>query len=601
MLTKVTRSLFMGLALTAVCFLTGCGGGGTSQSATTAVSRHTGKVQLTVNWPALSKSVSSRYIPAYASSLYFELTKNDNPTLTYKLAVNRPDAKPSSQTIAFNQFLPVGAYTLAGVARADKDGQGATVASAATSVTVTEGATANVDLALISTIKALTILGQPLSLSVGNSLQLTGKATDPDGKILFVPASALTWTLVTGGSSATLTTGGLLTATAVGAAHIRLAESGAGISSETDVTITARGTGNGSLANSGWAKFHGDDQNTGQSKYGGATATVRWKTLIGTYVHSSAAIGADGTIYIGSDDKNVYALDGASGAVRWKTLTGGAVASSPAIGADGTVYVGSNDNYVYALDGASGAIKWKYQTGGYASSNPAIGSDGTIYIGSYDTYVYALDGAAGTVKWKYKTDGAISSSPAVGKDGTVYIGSNDSTLYAFDGGTGTVRWKYKTGGGLSSSPAIGADGTVYIGSYDTYVHAVDGASGTVKWKFQTTDNIASSPSIGADGTVYIVSNDDICFAINGATGVKKWQYQTGYVTFSNFLLSSPSIGVDGTVYVGAESGYLDALDPTTGAVKWQYNSINRVYSSPAIGADGTLYFGCEDGNVYALH
>lgn len=40
--------------------------------------------------------------------------------------------------------------------------------------------------------------------------------------------------------------------------------------------------------------------------------------------------------------------------VRWKFRTGAAVVSTPAIG-DGTVYFGSNDHNLYALDAASGA------------------------------------------------------------------------------------------------------------------------------------------------------------------------------------------------------------------------------------------------------
>ena len=39
--------------------------------------------------------------------------------------------------------------------------------------------------------------------------------------------------------------------------------------------------------------------------------------------------------------------------------------SSPAIGADGTIYVGSYDDNLYALtdNGTSGSLKWKYATG----------------------------------------------------------------------------------------------------------------------------------------------------------------------------------------------------------------------------------------------
>ena len=36
----------------------------------------------------------------------------------------------------------------------------------------------------------------------------------------------------------------------------------------------------------------------------------------------------------------------------------------PIIGTDGTVYVGSNDDKLYALDGKSGDKLWEFATGG---------------------------------------------------------------------------------------------------------------------------------------------------------------------------------------------------------------------------------------------
>jgi len=72
-------------------------------------------------------------------------------------------------------------------------------------------------------------------------------------------------------------------------------------------------------------------------------------------VYSSPAIGADGTVYVGSwnyvssYDWKLYAIDGATGTEKWSFTTGG-MNSSPAIGADGTVYVGSNDRKLYAFN-----------------------------------------------------------------------------------------------------------------------------------------------------------------------------------------------------------------------------------------------------------
>ena len=405
----------------------GCGGGRTSN---TAGGQGTGRVQLTIAWPAKSTApAASRYIPPYAQSLVFELLKKDDPAQKYALTVNRPDDKPATQTVAFSQELRVGTYVLFGSARTDRDGGGGTVALATTEVQVTLGETANARLALASTINRIEIVGKPLRVSVGSSLTLSGRALDPDGNVLFLPGGALRWSQITGGAFGTVTEAGVFTAVAVGTARVRLAEDGAAISDEADIEVFKPDSGGG-LANSPWPKFHGNSRNTGLGGGGGAVGTKKWEFLTGNSVESSPAIGADGTVYVGSDDKKVYALDGATGAKKWEFLTGNSVGSSPAIGADGTVYVGSGDKKVYALDGATGAKKWEFLTGNSVYSSPAIGADGTVYIGSGNNKVNALDGATGAKKWEFLKGGSVYSSPAIGADGTVYIGSYDDKVYA---------------------------------------------------------------------------------------------------------------------------------------------------------------------------
>ena len=103
--------------------------------------------------------------------------------------------------------------------------------------------------------------------------------------------------------------------------------------------------------------------------------------------------------------------------------------SSPAIGSDGTVYVGSNDNKLYAINGKSGVKLWEFETGSGVSSSPAIGSDGTVYVGS-GKKLYAINPKSGVKLWEFETGFHVRSSPAIGSDGTVYVGSRDGKLYA---------------------------------------------------------------------------------------------------------------------------------------------------------------------------
>ena len=157
--------------------------------------------------------------------------------------------------------------------------------------------------------------------------------------------------------------------------------------------------------------------------------------------------------------------------------------SSPTVGANGTVYVGSEDGTLYALNAINGSLKWNYKTGGSIHSSPAVGADGTVYVGSDDGYVYALQAASGNspnVKGKYKTGAAVSSSPALSADGnTVYVGSQDGYLYALHADDCSFKWKYETGAAVYSSPALGFDGAVYVGSNDNHLYVIGLSAGHV--------------------------------------------------------------------------------------------------------------------------
>ena len=63
--------------------------------------------------------------------------------------------------------------------------------------------------------------------------------------------------------------------------------------------------------------------------------------------------------------------------------------SSPAIGSDGTIYVGSYDINLYAIN-PDGSKKWEFDTLAGVVTSPAIGSDGTIYVGTRNKNLYAI-------------------------------------------------------------------------------------------------------------------------------------------------------------------------------------------------------------------
>ncbi|MBN2288631.1 MAG: PQQ-like beta-propeller repeat protein, partial [Candidatus Glassbacteria bacterium] len=138
----------------------------------------------------------------------------------------------------------------------------------------------------------------------------------------------------------------------------------------------------------------------------------------GAIEYSCPAIAADGTVYFGSHNGCLYAIN-PDGTLVWQFWTGGKIMKSPVIDTDGTVYIGSDDNYLYALD-PQGRQKWRHHAASWFSS-PALGADGSLYAGTGDGYLYALD-HDGTFKWRFRT-GKYPKVGAVGSDGTIYIGT----------------------------------------------------------------------------------------------------------------------------------------------------------------------------------
>jgi len=345
------------------------------------------------------------------------------------------------------------------------------------------------------------------------------------------------------------------------------------------------------LASTPWPMFQHDLNTTGLSPYvASQTNTVKWTyTTGGAIYRSGVAIGLDGTLYIGSKDGYVYALN-PNGTKKWSYTTG-EVWTTPAVGSDGTVYIGTKDGYIYALN-SNGTLKWSYYNGGIDDGSPAIGTDGTIYVGSQDKKVYALN-PDGTLKWSYTTGGYVTA-PTIGTDGTVYIGSYDKKIYALNP-DGTLKWSYTLGSSKYGAPTIGTDGTIYSGCNDKKVYALN-PDGTLKWSYTTGGYIMGTPSIGPDGTIYVGSQDKKVYALN-PNGTLKWSYTTGGILHQYW--GSSAVGADGTLYIGNYgNGNVYALNPD-GTLKWTYTG-GFTYSSPTIGPEGTLYMGSSDGKLYAF-
>ncbi len=109
--------------------------------------------------------------------------------------------------------------------------------------------------------------------------------------------------------------------------------------------------------------------------------------------YSSPALLHDGAVVFGYLD-GVYCFDPpaagqAAPTQRWMYPTG-LVLSSPAVSADDTVFVGSSDGNLYALDGRDGQARFIVSVGSAVNSSPALGSDGTVYFSADDGNLWAV-------------------------------------------------------------------------------------------------------------------------------------------------------------------------------------------------------------------
>ncbi len=240
--------------------------------------------------------------------------------------------------------------------------------------------------------------------------------------------------------------------------------------------------------------------------------SVAWSYhLEGHIVESSPVVGSDETVYLAASNPQttggvVVAL-APDGSERWRYNVGSRTPFSPALGADGTLYVGAMNGDLYALN-PGGGLKWRSPLGA-VSSSAAVGADGTIYIGTGAAY-QALSPDDGARIWSFSlVEEQANATPALGPGGRIYVISSSNELYALNP-DGTVSWTFAADAEgeeevLFSSP-VTVDGALvlYAGTRGGDLLAIN-PDGTLRWRFHLPDGgmVLIGPAIGSEGTLYV--------------------------------------------------------------------------------------------------
>ncbi len=324
-----------------------------------------------------------------------------------------------------------------------------------------------------------------------------------------------------------------------------------------------------------------------------------WTTVGGTGYQKASNIvfSQDGqTLYSATTANKLVAIDAIMGTVVWEFATGAVTyGAGPAVGADGTIYFGTEDSEgtLYAVS-AAGAQKWKKALGAAVKAAPAVTGDGMLYALSNAGVLHALDASSGAEKWTGTLEGT-ASGVVVGSDGTVYAATSKG-IWAYSAG-GQKKWQSadehnvtERGGSL----AIWGDLLYATLKKGGGCVALNLSDGTTRWKDAKTAGDCYHPVTDAEGTVYFCEKGGYLYATK-SDGTSKWTDNTD----KNYIYSGFAIASDGKAYVAQYAAPFNLLAfDASGTREVVMNIGVQVMSPVTIGPDRRIYYG-TNGSVSA--
>lgn len=374
-----------------------------------------------------------------------------------------------------------------------------------------------------------------------------------------------------------------------------------------------------------WYGFRNGFQNRGCSSvavrplWASPSGREPWAVQTKGLIWGTAVVDHAGNVYVGSADKQFYAL-APGGSVRWTYRlpdAGDALIDSAAtLTPYGLVVVPGGDGSLHALKMDTGERAWKFDAyhasdheGGVTvnsfEGNVTLGPDGLLYAGSDNGHLYCV-GPDGKERWNFKTGMMIWSAVAFDPSGSwLCFGSLDGHLYVLDRATGKKLASFKAGGEFKCSPAVDGRGRIYTGNADFSFRCLELARDIFgrtylkeAWRFATRGEIYSSAAL-TDGRVVFGSHDGRVYCLS-TDGKLTWTYGVYHR-----ISASPLLTADGVVLVGAKNGKLYALDLESGIRLWSFKSAPglaqvNLDASPALLPDGRVIVGSYTGAIHGV-
>jgi len=274
-----------------------------------------------------------------------------------------------------------------------------------------------------------------------------------------------------------------------------------------------------------------------------------------------------------------------------------------------TVYFGTEDGVVYALDEATGEIKWESKVPSEVVAAPSVDS-GIVLVNTVSGVLVGLDAESGEVKWQNESDVPPLtlrgiSAPTAAAGGAI-VGLANGRLRVAILESGLTAWEQviaKPSGATELERIVDVDSkplvfgaSVYVVSYGGSLSALELRTGNVIWSRE----YASYQDIAISGNrLFVTDNGGNLYAIDRRNGIELWS--NGQLR-KRTLSSATAVG--NYVAVGDKFGYLHYFTQEEGTYVSRIavgddDEDESVYTAPVFN-DNILVVQTRDGQVKRL-
>jgi outer membrane protein assembly factor BamB len=234
-------------------------------------------------------------------------------------------------------------------------------------------------------------------------------------------------------------------------------------------------------------------------KLDASTGKGLWKTNIDSFTSKELVVSGSHVIVVTSRQQ-VYSLDIGSGSTRWLYDAGAPDSISIRSGVSpyvqsNTVYIGTSEGSVHAIDLEMGKQLWKTSIAEVEGRfHDVVGEFAQIESGllftRYDGLIGMIDLSEGDHKVLWKEEiGLVATSTT--RSGRLFVGCLNGEVLAFDGMTGKKVWRADTGQAVGHIAAFDED--ILVAGLRGRLNRIGYAEGKVIWYDDFGGNISAKP------------------------------------------------------------------------------------------------------------